>query len=458
MTKVVKLRLISNNDNIIDYKSVNKILWDIQKDTRNISNKVVQMVWENWGWESDYKKNNDMYPTKEINQETYGYNSISGLIYHVLSDEFVNDNSSNLSQTIQSVVKALTKNKISYLRGDKSIPSFRKNVPIDVSGKNIKLFCCENEKTKRNEWYTELSLISRKYKKELGLKSSLNFKILMPPKATGSTSAILERCADQIYKISSSKIIYQNGKWFLNLSYSFEKKTSNVSLDDNKVMGIHISNANAVTVAHSNSTYIDTIDGGEIEAFASQIYNRKRSIQKATKKYSDLCGGGRVGHGYTTKLKPLEHIERTISNFRNTTNHKYSRQIVNWAIKYKCGVIQIEDLTGLSTDKLNVLKMKDWSYFDLTSKIEYKAKEVGIKVEKIPYIDLQKFCPDCNELSVHNTDENMICEKCGQIYDTNDSIKYAVLLTDLHIKDKIQKAKEKLKIKENDNDDILVHD
>lgn len=433
MTKVVKLQLISKNDEIIDYKSVNKILWDLQYETRIAANKAVQLSWEFWGFESEYKKKFGDYPTKEQKVEIMGYPALSSYIYSELSKATEKMNTGNLSALLQNVSKKLSKEKSEIFRGEKSIPSFRSGMPIDLSAKNISLgFTTEENDSKPKDWIVTLSLLSNKYKKELGLaQGRLDFKTITPGKSARSVRTILERCYDGVYKISGSKLVYAHKKWFLMLSYSFDKPINDVAekYNSDSIMGVHIAKGNAVTVAFSDSDRVLNIDGGEVESFAIQINRRKRNIQSATKNYSMLCGGGRVGHGYKTKLKPLEHISETISNFRNTTNHKYSRQIVNWAIQNKCGVIQIEDLKGCSTENLekNTL-LKDWSHYDLISKTVYKAKEVGIKVVKVNYKTLRTWCDDCKDFCCKMSDDIYVCEKCGQVKEFDD-IALAKLLT-----------------------------
>ncbi len=60
MTKVVKLLLISEqkdkNGEIINYMEVNRILWDLQRQTREIKNKSVQLCWEWSGFSSEYNR------------------------------------------------------------------------------------------------------------------------------------------------------------------------------------------------------------------------------------------------------------------------------------------------------------------------------------------------------------------------------------------------------------------
>lgn len=222
------------------------------------------------------------------------------------------------------------------------------------------------------------------------------------------------------------------------LCYSFDKPLSEPDEKNAKnIMGVHIAKHNAVMCTFSHNKKVLTIDGGEVLAFSIQVERRRRNIGMASSKHSVLCGDGRVGHGYHTKMEPLEHIGNKISNFRNTTNHRYSRQIVNWAVQNKCGVIQIEDLNGLATEELEKdTLLKNWSYYDLISKIEYKAKEFGIKVIKVGYKGLRKWCSDCKASTIErkNDDDGNefdICTCCGQIFDTDYNIPKALIIEDI---------------------------
>ena len=77
MDKVVKLALIceqSDKDNSpVDYKKINEILWELQKQTREIKNKTIQYCWEYNNFSSDYYKKFNEYPKeKDILSYTLG--------------------------------------------------------------------------------------------------------------------------------------------------------------------------------------------------------------------------------------------------------------------------------------------------------------------------------------------------------------------------------------------------
>ena len=438
MTKTIKIQLISRNDDILDYKKVNKLLWQLQKETRAAANRCIQLCWEYSGFESEWKKKHGEYPTRDESKAILEGN-LSTLIYNRIKADAPSMNTGNLAMINQGVCGRFNALKKDILRGDTSIPSYKNNIPIELHKKNIRLEISKDDNGGVKEWLFRLSLFSNAAKKENNLPTgSLLFKAIVPAKSAKSVRTILERCYDEVYSISGSKLKYENGKWFLMLCYSFDKPLSEPDEQNAKnIMGVHIAKHNAVMCTFSHNKKVLTIDGGEVLAFSIQVERRRRNIGMASSKHSVLCGDGRVGHGYHTKMEPLEHIGNKISNFRNTTNHRYSRQIVNWAVQNKCGVIQIEDLNGLATEELEKYSLlKNWSYYDLIAKIEYKAKEFGIKVIKVGYKGLRKWCSDCKAPTIErkNDDDGNevdICTCCGQIFDTDYNIPKALIIEDI---------------------------
>ena len=105
---------------------------------------------------------------------------------------------------------------------------------------------------------------------------------------------------------------------------------------------------------------------------------------------------------------------RKYNNFRDTYNHKVSRYIVDVAIKYRVGLIQMEDLSGFSEQQQESL-LKNWSYYDLQQKIKYKAEENGIRVYFINPKYTSQRCSKCGNIDKENrkTQESFSCTVCN---------------------------------------------
>lgn len=211
------------------------------------------------------------------------------------------------------------------------------------------------------------------------------------------------------YKHGSAEILRHKNKWFVNLSYSFTPKVK--ELDKNTVLGIDMGVAFPAYMAINNSKNREKIEGGELDNYRRKI-EKRRNEYLAQGKY---CGPGRRGHGRKTRLKPIEKLRGKIENFKNNVNHKYSKFIVDFAVKNNCGVIQMEDLTKIADGEKKSTFLGKWTYYDLQSKIEYKAKEKGIEVRKVdPRYTSQK-CSKCGHTEEENRvdRDTFLCKSCG---------------------------------------------
>ena len=178
--------------------------------------------------------------------------------------------------------------------------------------------------------------------------------------------------------------------------------------DKDTILGIDLGISKAVTMVVSDSPKYDFIEGGEIEAFRKRTEARRRSIQNQLKYESE----NRKGHGRKTLLKPLEVLSNKIENFKDLTNHRYSKYIVDYAIKNGCGIIQFEDLTGINNTSSF---LANWSYYDLQTKVKYKAQDAGIEVVMISPKYTSQRCNKCGIIDKENrkSQEMFECINCG---------------------------------------------
>ena len=396
-TQVMKYQIIKPTG--CDWKEFGKVLNEIQYETRQILNKSIQLAWEYYNFSQDYKKQAGNYPKAK---EVIGYSNIHGYAYNLLKNEYYRLNTSNLSTTIKRGTDRFKNDLKDILRGDMAVPSYRKNQPIDIHNKNIKL-----EKNIDNEYIATLSLISKSYKQEIERKAG-QFSVVI--KARDKTQkSILDRVIEGQYKISTSQLLKdKKGKWYLNLSYQFERQER--ELDKKKVMGIDMGIVYPVYMAFNFSPARYKIGGGEIDQFRKGIDKRRRQMLEQGK----YCGDGRVGHGRQKRIEPIDKLTNKVENFRQTTNHKYSKFVVDKALKYGCGVIQMEDLTAISAGEKPRF-LKNWTYYDLQQKIQYKAEREGIEVRYIQPDYTSQRCSECGYTDRENRkdQETFACLECG---------------------------------------------
>lgn len=400
MTKVVKIYLTSKvtdkDGNSVDYKDVKNILWELQKQTREIKNKAIQLCWQwYYGFSPEFNFMFGEYPTEK---NTLGY-TLSGWVYDKLKND--NDlNSGNYTATTKDCCEKFKNDKVEYFKGDKSIVNYKKDQPLDLHNKSITL------DYENNKFSVALSLLNKAAMKKYNI-NRFAFECIVKDK---STRTILERCYDGIYKISASKFVYDKKKrmWRLNLCYSFENNIDN-SLNRNKILGIDLGVSKPVVASIYGDYNRFMIDGNEIENFRNKTEARKISLLKQCK----YCADGRIGHGYYTRTASVNKLGGKVSQFRETTNYKYAKAVVKYAVKNNCGTIQMEDLTGISNHGESFLKK--WSYYDLQAKIINKAAEHGIKTIKVDPYCTSRRCSKCGYIDEANrqTQSEFKCLNCG---------------------------------------------
>lgn len=444
MTKVVRILLISKcadkEGNEIEYKDVCRCLWDLQHQTRELKNKTVRECWEWYNFSNDYYKLNEEYPaeraflTKETkDNEIKGY-TLDGFIYDKYKKDF-DLYSSNMSTTERTVTAAFKNSLKEILRGDKSVLSYKSNQPLDLHNKAIELLYDEKEK----KFIFKLSVLNNEGKKKYNIPLPFCFEAIVKD---GSTKTVLERCYDDVYKISASKLIWDKKKkqWCLNLSYTFDKPETK-QLNKDRILGVNLGIYYPIVASVHGEPQRLKIEGEEIIEFRKRIEARRNNL----KKQSGVCGDGRIGHGYKTRMKPVAKLEDKVAKFRDTFNHKASRKLIEFAVKADCGTIQMENLKGITDTVDSAPFLKNWSYYDLQQKIEYKAKEHGIKVVYVEPAYTSQRCSVCGYIHKDNhlTRERFICGHCGYqaLHDFNASQNISIKAIDTVITETLEEYK-----------------
>jgi putative transposase len=411
-----------------------KCLRDLQYAVWKTKNRTIQMTWDFQNFQYSYKQR--FGETLKFSDLGTGKETQASDIYQFVKDEFSYAPSDVLGSAIREAQTRFKELNKDILNGHKSIPSFKRDCSIPIRVKMMKI-------TKENGKYTaEIQLRSQPYAKETGMPTREQFRL----KAKGSAKAIIDRVLSGEYKMADSKIVKRKNKWYLQLAYKFEP--AEVQLDKSNVMGVDLGVVNAAVLAFNNEETRYVIEGNEIRSFRARVEARRRAYSRQGK----YCGEGRIGHGRATRLKPIEKLRDKVANFKNSTNHKYARFIVDKALKHGCGVIQLEDLKGIA----NTAKKDDnhkrfldfWTYDDLQRKIEYKAKAAGIEVRKVSPNYTSQRCSCCGHIAEGNrkSQAEFQCVVCG--YKTNADYNAARNIADPRIEKKIEaelKRKEMLK-------------
>ncbi|MCI9069957.1 transposase [Clostridium sp.] len=437
INKCIKVTLIKSLN--INIKEVKQIIRDMCYDSCKASNKAIRMYLFH-AQDMIEKKNKD----KNFNQKAYEKEKYGKTYRNVIVDEMKKlmpfSNTGNVDTLQQQLVLSdWNRLKKDILSCKCNLPNYKINLPFFIKNSNYKL-------RSFNGYFVDISFFSKKGLEKYGYKIGHKFEFQID-KLDNNKKATINKIIEGKYKQGSAQIaISKKGKIELIISYSFEKDCNEILLDKNKILGIDlgITNVAVMSVLDTASNRYDyfswktnVISGRELIAFRQKYYNIRRDLSISSK----WCGEGRLGRGYKTRMKKVNNIRNRVANFSDTYNHKISKYIIDFALKHKCAKIQMEDLKG-ATANTNEKFLKEWSYYDLQQKIEYKAKENNIEVLKVNPSYTSKRCNRCGCIDDKNRDcknnqERFKCVICGHTdnADVNASKNIAIPDIDKIIKD-----------------------
>ena len=382
-----------------EFHEMQKLLWELQRQTREVLNKSVQIYYQ-WKWKKQ-QHFEETGQSLDIYTELH-YHRISSYAYNVLKEKYSSFYKANLSSTIKTACDKCESSEKDILCGTMSVPSYKRDQPLLLHDTSLSI--------RRNgtQWFADCKLFSAELVKNLGLKrgQSLVFSI----KALDKTQInILERIEDGNYAIRQSQLTYEKKKWFLYLTYRFDKPKS--ELDPNRILGVDLGVSNAFCASVYGELDKLMIPGDE----AIETIRRLEQIKYSKLKQARYCGEGRIGHGTSTRIAPAYSTRDKISNLQKTLNHRWSHAIVRYAPRQGCGVIQMEDLSGIKEANDFPLRLQHWTYYDLQTKTKNKANEYGIEVRQVDPQFTSQRCSKCGCIQKENrpAQAKFCCVKCG---------------------------------------------
>ena len=357
------------------------------------------------------KKTLDEQMQKVLNEIT---NHRSGIIsrpqqsfaYSIITE----DNDAKIMTKILDVLKQdilshYKSNAKDVARGERSVSCYRHGMPIPFAfDKSIKLY--EEDGQIFLKWYNNL-----KFNLAFGRDRSNN-------------ELIVRRClgiseGGEGYKACSSSVQIQkrNGRTRIFLLLCVDIPNEKNKHINGKVVGIDLGLNVPIYAATNVGPERKSI--GSREAFLNQratFQRRFRALQRL-----QMTNGG---HGRSHKLEPLERLRDAERNWVKNQNHLFSKEVVEFAKSVEAESIQMERLKDFGRDGCNNVEddkkyvIRNWSYFELQSMIEYKAKKVGIKVRYVNPAYTSQTCSECGERgerdSTHFKCLNPACKCYGQ--------------------------------------------
>lgn len=218
----------------------------------------------------------------------------------------------------------------------------------------------------------------------------------------------MKKFLDGSWKFGTAKLVCLKGIWYLHISAMKEVPDFDRS-DVKQVAGID-----------RGLRFLETVyDSSQKTSFASG-----KQILLKRKKF-DTVRAQLQSKGTKSAKRTLKRISGRENRWMSDVNHKLSKTLVE---KYGPGTLFVlEDLEDVSTDERNFRSkdqthdLRNWAFYDLETKLTYKAHEYGSEVIKVDASYTSQRCPRCGRIHKENRSHKKhiyVCDKCG--FQTND--------------------------------------
>ena len=210
--------------------------------------------------------------------------------------------------------------------------------------------------------------------------------------------------------LGGAKLLERCGKWYLHIAY--EIKASEVI----HVVGIDRGIRN-LAVAYDERGKTTFFDGKAIRAKREQFARLREKLQKKNTK--------------STK-RLLKRLEQRENRWMTDANHVLTRALVD---RYGANtVFVLEDLEGVSFSEEILRKrtkswkrqVRSWAFYQFEQFLEYKAREVGSKVLKVPASYTSQRCPRCGKIEKNQRDRDNHEYHCTCGFRSNDDRSAAI--------------------------------
>lgn len=376
MVKTIKITMFA-----YDKRDIEKID-NILKQTGKIANTVQNAI---------YKLYILQQAKAEENEEKFKFSMAMNFAYQATSVfDFI---PSDFRLGICTMVRQKFNNDIKdAMSGDKVIANYRSDIPAYFASGN----------TTKNKNFLKmdgtnymLSIGGIWFVTHLGRDKSNNRAWFEKIKA-----GEVKFCDSSFYKNKG-----KNKGYTLCMAVKFESD-KRVNLSKDNVLGVDMGIAVPLMLGTNNSSARLEIGASDLIQQRLSFRNRRQAMQKDLR-YE------KGGHGRKAKLQKLDRISRAEHNYVDTLYHQFSKRVIDFALQNDCGIIKMEDLTGIRNVS-NVLA-DSWGYFDLQQKISYKAEQAGIMVVKVDPKHTSQMCSCCGHIDKENrkTQSEFLCTKCG---------------------------------------------
>jgi len=274
--------------------------------------------------------------------------------YHVLSRHFKGQVPMNMMGNLNhSLLAYFNKEKDAYWKGEKSLRNYKKHIPMPFGAEVVSKLSLTPDH--RNYSFKLFQIPFRTY---LG-KDKSDKKVL------------LERIRTGILKLRASHLQLVDGKVFLLAAIQIEKEQ-------------HVLDPAVIAEASLSMEHPITVKVGQNEQAIGnkeEFLHRRLAIQAAIHRLQKGAAFNRGGHGRKRKMKSLDDYRHYEKRYVEQKLHVYSRMLISFCVKHQAAtLLLVNQQAKEELAKEDAFLLKNWSYYSLKEKINYKAEKAGIQV------------------------------------------------------------------------------
>lgn len=178
-------------------------------------------------------------------------------------------------------------------------------------------------------------------------------------------------------KLGTLRITKKSGKWIAQIA---------VEIDESEPPGTHVMGIDLGLKVPA----VAVTDEGKTRFFGNGRQSKfiKRKFRSTRRRLGKL-----------KKLTVVRRLHDKEQRWMKDQDHKISRQLVNFAVQQRVGIIRLEQLSGIRqtarTSRKNEKNLHSWSFYRLAQFIVYKAQLMGIRVEFVDPKYTSQICPEC---------------------------------------------------------------
>jgi len=276
-------------------------------------------------------------------------------IYRVLSNRFKGEIPTLILNALnKKIITTFNYYREEYWRGERSVMNFKRNMAFPFHRDGVHGLSYDKEKS-----IFRFRLFSIPLKTYLG-RDHTDKKKLLEQLVAGQT------------KLCTSHIKLKDNKIFMLATFEIEKEKH--SLKPEVIAEASLSLEYPIMVKSGK----EKLSIGNREEF---LY-RRLAIQAARRRTQTGATYCRPGKGRKRKTKAVEKFHNLEKDYISNRLHVYSRKLIDFCIKHQAGTLILlnqEDKIEIAKNE-NGFVLRNWNYYELMTKIKYKAEKAGIEL------------------------------------------------------------------------------